>query len=87
MRHKLLWNFDIKTDHLVSVRPYNIQEKKRTSKIVNFALSVDLRIKLKENKKKDKILDLVRKLKKLWNMKVTIITIAIGAFGTVTKGL
>ena len=25
--------------------------------------------------------------KKLWNMKVTIIPIAIGAFGTVTKGL
>ena len=28
-----------------------------------------------------------RELKKLWNMKVTIITIVIGAFGTVTKGL
>ena len=27
------------------------------------------------------------KLKKLWNMKVTIIPIVIGAFGTVTKGL
>ena len=28
-----------------------------------------------------------RELKKLWNMKVTIILIVIGAFGTVTKGL
>ena len=28
-----------------------------------------------------------KELKKLWNMKVTIITIVIGAFGTVTKGL
>ena len=26
-------------------------------------------------------------LKKLWNMKVTIVPIVIGAFGTVTKGL
>ena len=26
-------------------------------------------------------------LKKIWNMKVTIIPIVIGAFGTVTKGL
>ena len=26
-------------------------------------------------------------MKKLWNMKVTIIPIVIGAFGTVTKGL
>ena len=33
------------------------------------------------------ILDLARDLKKLWNMKVTIVPIVIGAFGTVTKGL
>ena len=32
-------------------------------------------------------LDLVRELKKLWNKKVTIIPIVIGAFGTVTKRL
>ena len=38
-------------------------------------------------KKKDKYLDLARKLKKLWNMKVTIIPIVIGAFGIITKGL
>ena len=37
--------------------------------------------------KRDKYLDLARELKKLWNMKVTIIPIVIGAFGTVTKGL
>ena len=38
-------------------------------------------------KKKDKYLDLVRELKKLWNMKVTIVPIVIGALGTITKGL
>ena len=32
-------------------------------------------------------LDLARELTKLWNLKVTIITIVIGVFGTVTKGL
>ncbi len=47
----------------------------------------DHRIKLKECEKKDKDLDLIRGLKKLWNMQVTIIPIVIGAFGTVTKGL
>ena len=45
----------------------------------------DHRIKLKEYQKKDKYLDLARELKKLWNMKVTIIPIVIGAFGTVSK--
>ena len=45
------------------------------------------RIKLKECEKKVKYIDLARELKKLWNMKITIILIVIGAFGTVTKGL
>ena len=54
---------------------------------MDFTILADHRIKLKESEKKDKYLDLARVLKKLWNMKVTIITIVIGAFGTVTKGL
>ena len=41
----------------------------------------------KECEKKDKYLDLARELKKLWNMKVTIVPIVISAFGTITKGL
>ena len=52
-----------------------------------FAVPANNWIKLKEYEKKDKYLDLARELKKLWNMKVTIIPIVIGAFGTVTKGL
>ena len=42
---------------------------------------------MKECEKKDKYLDLAREMKKLWNMKVTIVPIVIGAFGTVTEGL
>ena len=42
---------------------------------------------MKEYENKDKYLDLVMELKKLWDMQVTIIPIAIGAFGTVTKGI
>ena len=67
-------------------RPYNNQQKK-ICKIVDFAVPADHRIKLKECEKRDKYLDLARELKKLWNMKVTIIPIGIGAFGKVTKGL
>ena len=86
--HKLLWDFDIHTDHLISARRPDliiINKKKRTCKIVDFAVQADHRIKLKECEKKDKYLDFARELKKLWNMKVTIIPIVIGAFGTVTK--
>ena len=42
---------------------------------------------MKENEKKDKYLDLARELKKLWNLRMAIIPIVIGAFETVTKGL
>ena len=56
----------------------------RICNIVDFA---DHRIKLKEYKKKYKYLDLARELKKLWNMKATIVPIVIGPFGTITKGL
>ena len=87
--HKLLWDFNIQTDHVILARRPDliiINKKKRTCKIVNFAVPADHRIKLKECEKKDKYLDLGRELKKLWNMQVTIIPIVIGAFGTVTKG-
>ena len=55
--------------------------------MVDFAVPADHRVKLKECEKKDKYLHLARELKKLWNMKVTIVPIVIGAFETVTKGL
>ena len=54
-------------------------------KIVYFAVLAVHRIKLKECEKRDKYLDFARKLKKLWNMKVKITPIVIGAFGTVAK--
>ena len=70
-------------------RRYNNQKKKKEEilQIVDFAVLADHRIKLKECEKRDKYLNLARELKKLWNMKVTIIPSVIGAFGTVTKGL
>ena len=54
---------------------------------MDISVPADHRIKLKECEKKDKYLDLARELKKLWNVKVTIIPIVISVFGTVTKGL
>ena len=94
--HKFLWYLDIQTDHLISVRQLDFiiinqkkkkKKKKRTCKFVNFAVPADHRIKLKESEKKDKYLDLARELKTLWNMKVSIIPILIGALGTVIKEL
>ena len=88
--HKLLWDFYIQTDHLISARRPDliiINIKKRICKSVDFAVPANHRINLKESETKDKYLDLAREFKRLWNMKVTIVPIVIGALGTVTKGL
>ena len=69
--HKLLWDFDIQTDPLISVRKpqliiinNNNNNKKRIYKIEDFAVSADNGIKLKESEKKGKYQDLSRELKK-----------------------
>ena len=92
--HKLLWDFDIHIDHLISARRPDLtiinkknQKNKRNCKIVDFAVPAGHSRKLKECEKKDKYLDLARELKKPWNMRVTNVPIVIGAFDTVTKVL
>ena len=95
--HKILWDFNIQTDHLIPARRPNLiiikkkkkkkKKKERIRNIVDFAVPADHRINLKEYEKKDKYLDLARELKKLWNIKVTIAPIVIDALGTITKGL
>ena len=54
---------------------------------MGFAGGADSRVKLKESEKRDKHCDLAGGLKNLWNIKVTVIPILIGALGTVIKRL
>ena len=51
MTYSLQWDFDKQTDHLISARRPDftvINKKKRTCKIVDFAVQADNIIKLKE---------------------------------------
>ena len=63
------------------------RKKKRAYSLVEFAVPVDHRVKIKESKNIDKYSDLARELKKLWNMKVMVISVVIGVFGMVSNGL
>ena len=54
---------------------------------MDFAVPADHSVKIKESEKTDKYLNLVRALKKLGNIKVTVILIVVGAFETVPKVL
>ena len=54
--HKLLWDYEIQTDHLMSTRRQDliiINKKKRTWKTVDLVFLADHWVKLKENKKKN----------------------------------
>ena len=64
-----------------------VNKKMRTYSILDFAIQANHRIKLKESKKRNKYQDLARELKKLWNLKVMMISIATGALSMVTNGL
>ena len=55
---------------------------------MDFSVPTDHRVKIKVNKKRDKYLDLARKLKKkkkILKLKVKVISIRIGALGTIPK--
>ena len=90
---KFLWDFEIQTDHLISARKLDLITINRTKEMricrkVDFAVSADNGVKIKENEMRDKYLNLVIELeKKVWNMKVTVIPVVIGALGMILKSL
>ena len=64
--HQFLWDVETQTDLFISAKQPDVViviKKRRTCRKVNFAMPVDHRVKAKENEKKDKNLDLARKLK------------------------
>ena len=85
--HNILKDFEIQTDHLITTRRADLElvnKNKKTSYIVNFIFPADHRIKSK-SVENDRNLDLARELKKLWNMKMTVTPIVIGALGTIPE--
>ena len=56
--HKIIWDFEEQMDHLISARRPDLiiisKKKKKTCRIVDFAVQADHRVKLKETQKKDR---------------------------------
>ena len=63
--YKILCKFETQMDHLILARRPDLVviNKKKKCCIVDFAIPVDDRVKIKENKKIDKYWDLARGLK------------------------
>ena len=65
--HKLLWDFEIKTDHLISTRRQDliiIIKKREFAELYILQSRQITEKKLKESERKDKYLDLARELEK-----------------------
>ena len=60
---------------------------KKTQSNNGFYRPAEPQMKFKVNEKRDKYLDFAWELNKLWNMKLMLIPIAIGALATVRNGL
>ena len=65
--YKILWNFNIQTDHVIDVLRLDlvVVNKKRPCKIIDFAVPRDSRIGEKEKEKIEKYQDLKMKLQKV----------------------
>ena len=72
--HKILWDFEIRMDNLISARRPVLHFRQKTSPTVNkqekriycqldFVILADHKVKIKESKKIDKYLDFARELK------------------------
>ena len=69
---KIWWDFEIQIDYLIPVKRLDSDKKKKRKKkkrrtccIVDFTVSTDRRVKIKENKKSYKYVNLARELKML----------------------
>lgn len=64
-----------------------VSKKKKTCHFVDFTILIDHRLDLKEIEKVVKNLDLAKKLRKLWNLKVTVVSVIIRVLQTILKNL
>ena len=64
-----------------------IDEKHHKCQIIDSAIPYDTRVDDKEVEKIKKYLDPVRELQKVWNIKVGVVLLLVGALGTPAKTL
>ena len=87
---KTFWDFTVQTDYFITARRPDmilIDKKHHECQIIDFAIPYDTRVHDKEVEKIDKYLDLAKKLKKVWDIKVIVIPLVVGALGTPAKEL
>ena len=79
--YKILWDFSIKNDHIIEARRPDlvVVDKKRTCKIIDFAIPGDSMIEEKKKEKRKKYQDLRMELQNIWNVGVKIVPLVMGS--------
>ena len=88
--YKILCDFSIPTDHVIEARRPDlavVDKKRRTCKMIDFAIPGNSRIEEKEKEKIEKYQDLRRESQKIWNVQVQIIPLVVGRLGAIPKQL
>ena len=83
-----MWDFSIQIDHVIEARKPDlvvVDKKRRTYKIIDFAVPGDSGIEEKEKEKIEKYQDLRRELQKICNMRVKIKPLVVGSLGEMPK--
>ena len=83
-----MWDFSIQTDHVIEAQRLDlvvVNKKRKTRKIINFAVPRDSRIDEKEKEKIEKYQGLRRELHKIWNVMLKIIPLVAGSLGAIHK--
>ena len=78
--YKIFWDFSIQNDRVIEAQKTDlvvVDKKGRTCKIIDFAVPGDSRIEEKEKEKIEKYQDLRRELKKIWNVGLKILPLAL----------
>ena len=86
---KILWDFNIQTDHVISHRRSAIvllYKTERKCHLIDITVSGEKWIDLKEQKKVGNYSELRRKVKKIWNLsQAVVVPVVIGALGVTSK--
>ena len=78
---KILWDFNIQTDHVIQVRRPDIVVKDKEldhTWIIDIAVPGDARVEDKEKEKVEKYQNLARELRRLWETSVNVIPVVVG---------
>ena len=85
-RATILWDFSIHTDRTIQANIPDLttkDHKEKTCKLIDFTFPMDINISAKEFEKLSKYKDLQIEVERMWQLKISIIPIVVGALGFV----